>query len=123
MPLRFLLDENLRGGPLWSYIQQHNAAGWYPVDVVRVGDPNDLPLRTLDPDILLWAEREGRILLSLDVNSMPGHLAQHLQAGHHSPGVLFIRPGSPTTQVVFELALVAYAGNPADYEDRTGFLC
>ena len=65
MPLRFLLDENLRGGGLWQAIQKHNQVGIYPVDVIRVGDPSDLPLGASDPDILLWGERESRILLPL----------------------------------------------------------
>src|SRR5438034_99620 len=40
---------------------QHNAVGINPVDVTRVGDPPGLPLGTLDPDLLLWAELHGRV--------------------------------------------------------------
>jgi hypothetical protein len=83
--LRFLLDEHLRG-VLWLAIIRHNAQGGLPIDAVRVGDPPDLPLGSSDPEILRWAEREGRILLTQDVHTMPGFLAQHLQAGNHSPG-------------------------------------
>jgi hypothetical protein len=86
MALRFLLDEHLRDGPLWQAIQQHNARGTYQLDVKQVGDPNDLPRGTSDPDMLIWAEREGRIVVSLDHNSLPGHLAVHLQTGHLHPG-------------------------------------
>jgi hypothetical protein len=118
MPLRYLLDEHLRGGGLWQAIQQHNALGLYPLDAVRVGDPPDLPLGTRDPDILLWAEREGRILLSRDKGSLPQHLAQHLQAGHHSPGIFILRPGATIRELLAALALVAHAGNPIDYQDQ-----
>jgi hypothetical protein len=82
----FLLDEHLRG-PLWVAILRHNRQGGLLLDAGRVGDPPDLPLASPDPTILLWAEREGRILLTEDVHTMPGPLAQHLQGGHHSPGV------------------------------------
>ncbi len=53
MPLRFLLDENLRGRALWQAIQQHNARGANTLDIVRVGDPPDLPLQSQDSAILL----------------------------------------------------------------------
>ena len=85
MELRYLLDEHLRG-PLWRAVQWHNRRGLWPIDVARVGDPADLPLGSLDPEILLWAEREGRIVVSHDRETLPTHLADHLNAGHRSPG-------------------------------------
>ena len=96
MVLRYLLDEHLRG-PLRRAIQWHNSRGSYPLDVVRVGDFADLGLGTTDPAILVWAEREERILVSHNRNSLARHLADHLRPGppvprnlHHSP------PQSPT---------------------------
>ena len=44
MPVRFVLDETLRGKPIWQAIRQHRASGPIAVDAVRVGDPRDLPL-------------------------------------------------------------------------------
>src|SRR4051794_35399330 len=109
MPLRYALDEQLRG-PLWNAVQAHNAAGIDPIDVVQVGDPADLPCGTPDPVILLGAEREGRLLVTRDVSTVPGHLAAHLAAGHHSPGVLIVRRGGVVVpQVIFALALIAHA--------------
>ena len=55
MPLRFLLDENLRG-PLWNAILRHNVRGIDVLDIVWVGDVSAPPLHALDPDILVWAE-------------------------------------------------------------------
>jgi hypothetical protein len=118
MALCFVLDEHLRGGGLWQAIQQHNALGVDPLDMARVGDPPDLPLGTLDPDPLLWCEGRGRLLVSQDKNSLPGHLAQHLYAGRHSPGVLLIRAGTTVPQVLAALVLIAHAGDPLDYQDR-----
>jgi hypothetical protein len=65
VPLRFVLDENQRG-LLWRAIIRHNQAGINPIDAVRVGDFANLPLGTSDSDILLWSEREERILVSFD---------------------------------------------------------
>ncbi len=114
--LRFLLDEHLRG-PLWSAIMRHNAQGGLPIDAARVGDAADLSLGSDDAAILLWAEREGRILLTEDVHTMPGHLARHLQSRQHSPGVFIISTGFSIKQIVSHLELVAHAGEAADYED------
>src|SRR5713226_1813233 len=99
MVLSYLLDENLRG-PLWRALQQHNARGQPHVDVVRVGDHPDLPLGSLDSEILPWAEREGRILVSFDRDTLAGHLEAHLQAGHHSPGIFTIRRRTTIAEVV-----------------------
>ncbi len=119
--LRYVLDENLRG-ILWQAIQQHNGLGAFPLDAVRVGDPPDLPLGTVDPNILLWAEWEGRIFVSLDKTTLPGHLAQHLQQGRHSPGILIVTPSSTLAEVLEYLVYAAYAGKPIDYADGITFI-
>src|SRR5438270_13512762 len=121
MALTFVLDEHLRG-PLWAAIRRHNAHGVCVIDAVRVGDPPGLPLGTLDPDLLLWAEREGRVLVTRDWNTMPAYLAAHLQSGHHSPGVFILRRKIPLPQLVFALALAAYALDPAELRDQVRFL-
>jgi hypothetical protein len=121
MPFRYVLDEHLRGA-LWHAIQHQNAGGVDPIDTVRVGGPPDLPLGTTDPDLLLWAEREGRIIVTRDPNTMPGHLADHLQAGHHSPGVFLLRPRTALAQVLAYLVLAAYTSDPAAVRDRIEYI-
>ena len=121
MPLRFLLDEHLRGR-LWHALERHNRTGGAPIDAIRVGDLPDLPLGTLDPDILLWAEHNNRILLTLDIHTMPQYLAAHLTAGHQSPGVFVIRGGHSLGQVVTSLELVAHADDAADYLNQVVFI-
>lgn len=121
MPLRYLLDEHFRG-PLWRAIQQHNAGGTHPIDVSRVGDPADLPLGSLDPDDLLWAERNGCVVVSFDKGTMPGHLVGHLQAGHHSPGVYLVRSYATIPQVVDYLVISAYTTDPALLQDTYEFI-
>jgi len=121
MPLRYLLDEHLRG-PLWRAIQWHNSRGVYPLDAVRVGDSADLPLATEDPQLLLWSEREQRILVTHDLDTMPAHLADHLAAGHHSPGILMIRPRSTLPAIITFLVDAGYASEPQEWQDRLQFI-
>src|SRR5262245_22238108 len=121
MALCYLLDENLRG-PLWRAIQQHNANGVDVIDVLQVGDPPAPPLRAPDPDLLLWAEAHNRILVTLDVNIMPGHLAAHLQAGRHSPGVLLVHGNWTIVAVRDALVLYAHAADPQTLVDLAQFI-
>jgi len=121
MLLRYVLDEHLRG-ELWQALQSHNARGVHPIDVTRVGDPPDLPLGTFDPEILQWAEWEGRLVVSRDEGTMKTHLADHLQAGRHSPGVFLIRKRSTLADVVFFLVAAVYARDPTEWQDQYRYI-
>jgi hypothetical protein len=99
MALRYVFDEHLRG-PLWRAVQWHNTSGVYRLDVVRIGNPADLPLGIDDPTILVWAESAGR----------------------HSPGVFMIRPLSTLPELVTFLRDAAYASEPAEWRDRIQFI-
>jgi len=121
MDIRFLLDENLPARVYWAIVR-HNEAGGDPIDAVRVGVPDDLPLSADDPAILTWAERENRILITEDKSTMPGHLKAHLDAGHHSPGVFLVRPGAGIPALLEFLALVTHASQPAEWQDRIQYV-
>jgi len=90
--------------------------------MVQVGDPPDLPRGSEDPDILIWAEREDRILVSSDLSTLPNFLSDHLQAGRHSPGVFLIRRGTTLKEGVESLMLAAYASEPWEWKDRCQFI-
>jgi hypothetical protein len=121
MPLRYVLDEHLRG-PLWDLVLRHNRLGANPIDVARVGDPPDLPLGTSDPDLLMWAEREGRILVSEDKSTMATHLASHLAGGRHSPGVMTPRPQTAFRLILEFLVVAAHASDDEEWADRISFI-
>jgi hypothetical protein len=121
MALRYLLDENARG-VLWHAIVRHNSTSPAPLDVVCVGDVDDLPLASQDPEILRWAEREGRILVSFDHNTMPAYLIDLLQAGGHLPGLFLIRRRSRIRDIVAWLALAARSGDDDHWRDRVVYI-
>ena len=118
MPLRFLLDENLRG-VLLDAIHRHNVVRPHEaIDVVEVGDDIAPPRGTSDPDLLVWAESENRLLVSFDKSSMPGHLQAHLALGRHCPGII-IPPARPSlNNLIRFLVVIAYASLPGEYTDR-----
>lgn len=121
MPLRFLLDENLRG-LLWLAIVRHNLVGGLLIDALRVGDVDDLPRGSDDATILAWCERQNRILVSLDYDTMAQHVSKHLASGGHVPGVLLVRPAQSLRTIVDVLELIAHAGLPEDYRDQVVFV-
>ena len=122
MPLPYLLDEHLRGY-LWKAVQRHNQqTAWTPLDVVRVGYIADLPFGTPDPDILVWSEHQQRILVSADRRTMQGFFANHLAAGHHSPGLFMLRPDAALAAVLDFMILAAYASEPDEWRDRIEYI-
>ena len=117
--IRFVLDEHIPGA-LWPAIIQHNSQGHHLIDAVRVGDPLDLPIGSPDPDNLIWAEANGRLLISFDKRSLPGHLANHLAAGRHCPGIIILRSRT-IPDAVFDLAVIAHGSRPDEWFDMLRF--
>jgi len=121
MALRYVLDENL-WRPLWTAVLRHNIRGLDPLDAIPVGVPPDLPLGSFDQDIIAWAEREDRILVSFDRSSLPVSLADHLHAGYHSPGIFLVRPAASVPEVLDFLVLADQASEPWEWRDRCQFI-
>ncbi len=119
--LVFLLDENVPGR-IFRALQRHNKRGVDTLDVMRVGESDDLPLSSDDSMILSWVEREKRLLVTEDKHTIPRHLDRHLKSGHHVPGILMIRPGTNVPALVEFLVLVAYASRPNEWNDRIAYI-
>src|SRR5947207_1664151 len=118
-PLRFVIDEHMRGRLLHA-IQTHNTQSNFPVDATQVGDPPDLPRGTPDPDILTWAERNDRLVVTWDQSTMPVSFLAHTAAGRHSPGVVILRTKTLSAAVT-ALEMIAYASLPREWQDRIDY--
>ena len=121
MPLTFLLDENVPRR-VWRAIQRHNKGSHELLDVVHVGQPDDLPFSSGDPTILIWIERQNRLLITEDISTMSAHLATHLDEGHHCPGILMVRPGNSVPTLLEFLVLIAHASDLAEWRDRIEYI-
>src|SRR5215831_4328836 len=56
------------------------------IDLVRAQDA--LPEGTPDPEILVWAAAENRVLITNDRNTMVGFASQRVAAGEPVPGLI-----------------------------------
>lgn len=113
MSIQYLLDENLP--PLYreQLSRQQNL-----VTIWMIGDPGVPPKSTLDPEILMWCEKNNFILVTNNRASMPRHLAEHINLNHHVPGIFVLRPKASVGQVIEDLILIFEAGDLKDYQDR-----
>ncbi len=115
--IQYLLDENL--GPHWRkrFLRRN------PTLVVRrIGDPGVPPLQSGDPPILDWCELNGFSLVTKNRKSMPVHLANHLAAGKHVPGIFMLTASLTTDQVLEELILIAGASLENEWRDGIWYL-
>jgi hypothetical protein len=88
MPLRYLIDENLRGTLAIALVRVATRHG-LSLDVMQIGDEPAPSLSTQDPELLIWTEKENRLLISRDRRTLAAHLAAHLARGHQSPGIVY----------------------------------
>ena len=117
MAIRYLLDEHLN--PMYrSQLVRRN-----PELVVRIiGDLDAPPKGTADPEILIWCEINGFILVTNNRKSMPKHLADHLALGRHIPGIFTLNTDRGIGQIVEELIIIAGTSFEKEYQDRIEYL-
>lgn len=117
MKPRFLLDENVELAVQRQLRRRDNR-----IEILAVGDWGAPPLRSTDPAILQWVGTSGYILVTWDRRTMPGHIADHYNAGGRLPGVLLIRHGSTLGQIVEALYLIWFAAEAEEFQDTIQYI-
>ena len=113
----FLLDEHVNRA-----IQRQLRRLDVRIEVLAVGDPGAPLAGTSDPDLLLWLEKQGYILVTENRSTMPVHLADHYANGGQIPGLFWIRPRAGLRAVIEELYLIWHASEADEYRNRTLFI-
>jgi hypothetical protein len=94
--------------------------------MVNVVTAQEVDLREApDPEVLRYARRHDRILLTHDVNTMPGHfyaLLQTLPEDEHTPGVLAIPQLLPIGAAIDALLLVWSCSAHEEWRGQFEFL-
>lgn len=115
--IRYLMDENMN--PVYQTQLQRRDPD---LVVWAVGDVGAPAKGTLDPDILVWCEEHGFILVTNNRTSMPQHLAEHLAQSRHVPGIFILNPKMSIGETIDELILIAGTSEDNEYQDSIRYL-
>lgn len=77
---------------------------------------------TPDPEVLLWAASERRVLLSHDRNTMTAHHLDGVAAGLGMPGLFIVARDHPLGPLIEDIVLVAEASREGEYDGKIGYL-
>ena len=75
-----------------------------------------------DPEVLEWAAREGRIVVTDDVATMPDYADDRLRAGARMPGLILARQSLSIGVVVEDLHVIAACSDDDEHENRIAYL-
>ncbi|MBI3973572.1 MAG: DUF5615 family PIN-like protein [Chloroflexi bacterium] len=75
-----------------------------------------------DPDVLEWAARQGRVLLTHDFDTLIGEAWTRVRTGLAMPGVVAVRQGMGTGRAIHELELFAAASTEGEWEGQVLFV-
>ena len=113
--LKFLADENFNNDIMRGVLRRNSE-----VDVVRI---QDIGLSGIeDPEVLEWAARENRILLSHDVATITKYAYDRIEAGLPMPGVFEVGHAVPVSVAIDDVLLVAELSLENEWENQVIYL-
>jgi predicted nuclease of predicted toxin-antitoxin system len=113
--LRLLADENLNHDLIRGVLRRMSA-----LDLVRV---QDVGLREVDdPSVLEWAAREGRIILTHDVNTMSAFAFDRIRRNQSMPGMFVVSQQAALANVIADILLIAECSESSEYSGRVIYL-
>ena len=115
MGLRVLSDEDFDGDIVRGVLRRQPG-----VDIVRVQDAG--LMGAMDPVVLDYAVRSGRVILTHDVNTMVKLAYARVAAGQPMPGVFAVRQSAPIGQIIEQLLLLIECSCPGEWEGRICYL-
>jgi predicted nuclease of predicted toxin-antitoxin system len=109
--LKLLTDENFNGDIVRGLLLRQP-----DLDIVRV---QDVGLAGADdPEILAWADKENRIVLTHDRATMADFAYERVAAGEGMPGVFILNDRFPVGQAIQEILLMVAGSEPAEWSGR-----
>ena len=112
--LRLISDQNFNGRILRGLSRRVAH-----LDLVRALDVG--LARVDDPVLLEWAATEDRIVLTHDVNTIPGFAYDRVRAGHAMPGIFLVSSSMPIGQAIDELTFVIDGSSQEDWKDMVTY--
>lgn len=113
--MRFASDENFDGRILRGLI-----ARMPELDILRVQDT--IMYQKPDTELLAWLADENRILLTHDINTMPGFVYERVRQGLLVPGVIIVQEYAPIGPTIEDLQILMGASAPIEFENQVRFV-
>jgi hypothetical protein len=108
--IRFQADADLNPAIGRGLIRQAPEIDWRAAQRV-------IPDRTPDPEVLRLAAIDGRVLVSRDVGTMPGHFARFI-AAERSPGLILIPPTTSVRDAIEKLLIAWLSWTAEEIENQ-----
>ena len=113
--MKFATDENFNNRILRGLVRRLPE-----LDIVRVQDTEFY--QADDTDVLVWAAREERVLLTHDEQTMSHFAYQQMHIGNTIAGVIIVETKLPIGMVIDELEIIAGCSTASDWTNRVQFL-
>lgn len=113
--LRLAIDEDFNNRILRGLLRRRP-----DLNIVRVQDAGLSGRR--DAEVLEWAAREGRVLLTHDVTTMKRYVDERVAAKLSMPGVFEVGQQTPIAQAIEDILLLAECSLEGEWEGQIRFL-
>lgn len=117
--LALLVDHNVQFAIVRG-VRRRAAELGLPLDLVTA---QEVGLEaTSDPDLLEWAAREGRVVLTLDINTLVGFAWDRVRAGEPMPGVFAVPRSTSGRAIIEDLLDLSECSLPGEWEGKVLYL-
>jgi hypothetical protein len=113
--LRLLIDQDIDHDILRALMRR--VPGLDAVTALEVGMAG-----APDPQLLLWASREGRVVVTHDRRTMPAHAADLMNAGKEVAGLFIVPRSLPLRQAIEDLELLITCSENAEWVNVVRYL-
>lgn len=113
--LRLAADENFNNDILRGLLRRDPS-----LNIIRVQDVN--LVGASDPDVLEWAARENRVLLTHDQNTIIKFAYQRVMEGKPMSGVIEVNRSVPMNVAIEDILLLAALSKVGELEGQVVYL-
>ena len=114
--LKLAADENFNNDILRGMLRRSP-----DLDILRVQDIPEVATKD-DPTVLVWAAREGRVLITHDVRTITKYAYERIAAGLSMPGIFEIKRSVPVAIAIDELLIVAECSLDGEWEGQVRYI-
>lgn len=113
--LLLVTDENFNNDILRGLLRCNSS-----LDIVRIQDVGLVGVP--DPEVLEWAARENRVLLTHDQNTVTKFAYQRVVEGRRMPGVIEVNGSLPMSVAIEDILLLALLSETGELEGQIVYL-